>query len=143
MPTFHMYDSSTSIQIHPWEYRYSSTGHVRYTAVGPAVYYYLLTYLLTTCVAYELKYQCPPERRSTYAALSPEGGPSPFTTSELQRKFNEWMEFALGPAEAGLHSFHALRATLATALNTPNQDRSCARSLICRPSTRVELLTKP
>jgi len=67
---------------------------------------------------WELAHPCALEDRGKWAAFSPDGGPRPFTTRALQRDFMQAVTVAIGAEEAARRSFHALRVTAATALNT-------------------------
>ena len=69
-------------------------------------------------IQWEIDYPCPPEQRGSWAAFSPDGGRRPFAASTLQSKFMEALKVAIGPEEAARRSYHALRVTAATALNT-------------------------
>ena len=82
-------------------------------------------------LAYELEHPCPPEERHVWAAFSPDGGKLPWTTSGLQRDFNELMRCAVGDAEAARRSWHSLRVTIATALSTRRHPDGLIQALVC------------
>ena len=82
-------------------------------------------------LAYELEHPCPPEERHMWAAFSPDGGKLPWTTSGLQRDFNELMRCAIGDAEAARRSWHSLRVTIATALSTRRHPDGLIQALVC------------
>ena len=85
-------------------------------------------------VRWELDFPCPVEQRAEWAAFSPTGGKAPFTTDTLQRRFNEVLVHALGENEAKRRSWHSMRVTVATALNTAKRSDGAVQC-ICRWKT--------
>jgi len=67
---------------------------------------------------WEQEHPCPAGSRSTWAAFSPDGGEMPWATKTLQQRYAELLVLAIGEVEAAQRSWHALRVTAATALNT-------------------------
>ena len=80
-------------------------------------------------IQWELDFPCTGDRAS-WAAFSPDGGPSPFKTEELQRDFNRLLELAIGAVEAALRSWHALRVTAATALGAAKRPDGVVQCVI-------------
>ena len=67
-------------------------------------------------IDWELDFPCPLAERSSWAAISPDGGAHPFVERTLQSRFDKALQAAIGKADAKERSFHALRVTFATAL---------------------------
>ena len=82
-------------------------------------------------LAYEIENPCPPEQRHAWAAFSPDGGKLPWTTSGLQRDFNEAMRCAIGKDEASRRAWHSIRVTVATALSTRRHPDGLIQALVC------------
>jgi integrase len=65
---------------------------------------------------FELQFPCALAERASLAAFSPHGSRSPFAEHELRSAFILLMVTAFGATVAAVHSWHALRITLACAL---------------------------
>ena len=68
--------------------------------------------------------------RGRWAAFSPDGGAKPYAERVLQKNFNHLIEAAIGKAEADQRSWHALRVTAATALNTAGQPDGMIQAML-------------